>query len=292
MEIIGESAHRMLAYVEAVRRQGHALTVSEFNAYAESWDRKVTTVGGTSALMRDLAAMANGLAAAYGNGHRDVESMSSYLVRLRWLTRTDNFLDTTPLGKAVLREANAPLPASEVGSTLEVVIDPNNPFAYAQLMSRIGSFEQCMVVDPYLDQDQLLTLATFPTVTRILTSDKHARTKKPVFALVLGSAPHLEVRMAKEKDLHDRIVIPSEGGALMLGSSLNAITRRFGVATTLEEASSLLIRDHYDNVWGGAAAVEREQGRPQIGLTSVLAPESSTSSGEKPELAEKNVGEK
>lgn len=53
----------------------------------------------------------------------------------------DNRVDITPLGKAVLRKANAPLPDSDVSSTVEVIIDPNNPFVYAQLMGRIGGFE-------------------------------------------------------------------------------------------------------------------------------------------------------
>lgn len=143
-----------------------------------------------------------------------------------------------------------------------------------------------MIVDPYLDQDQLLTLATFPTVTRILTSNRNAKSRKPVFAIVPGSAPHLEVRMAAEKELHDRIVIPAEGGALMLGSSLNSITRRFSVGTTLEESSSRLIRAHYDSLWDQASTVEREHGRPESGLTSVLSPgRSNTSSENPPDLA-------
>lgn len=143
-----------------------------------------------------------------------------------------------------------------------------------------------MIVDPYLDQDQLLTLATFPTVTRILTSNRNAKSRKPVFAIVPGSAPHLEVRMAAEKELHDRIVIPAEGGALMLGSSLNSITRRFSVGTTLEESSSRLIRAHYDSLWDQASTVEREHGRAESGLTSVLSPgRSNTSSENPPDLA-------
>lgn len=45
MEIIGDTAHRMLAYVEAVNRQGYHLTVKEFEAYASGWEPSVTTVG-------------------------------------------------------------------------------------------------------------------------------------------------------------------------------------------------------------------------------------------------------
>lgn len=257
MEIIGESAHRMLAYVEAVNRQNHPLTEGEFVAYADGWDQKVTVSGGATTLAATYASLQSAATfALWGSGRREVEPLLSYLVRLKWMVTDGSHVDITKLGKAVLREANSPLPASDVGSTLEVIIDPDNPFAYAQLMARIGSFDACMVVDPYLEQDQLLTLATFPSVRRILTSNNNSKRKAPAFAVVLSSAPHLELRMVEQKVLHDRIVMPSEGSALMLGSSLNSITRRFGVATPLEESSSRMILKHYEEIWSGAVPVE------------------------------------
>lgn len=36
MEIIGDTAHRMLPYVEAVNCQGYRLTVKEFEAYVRT----------------------------------------------------------------------------------------------------------------------------------------------------------------------------------------------------------------------------------------------------------------
>jgi len=266
MEIVGESVHRVLAYIEAMNRQGSPVTRDQVEAYADGWNPIQTLVG--AAAFR-----------AYIDDADDsvFERTASFLLRLGWAEVGEGqAMVLTRLGLAVLREANSPQPGSEGDSTLEVVIDPSNPFAYAQLMSKIGSFDDCMIVDPYLDQDQLLTLATFTTVTRILTSDKRSRTNLPVFALVLASAPHLELRVAEEKKLHDRIVIPSTGSALMLGSSLNAITRRFGVATPVEPESSRLIRNHYDEVWSEATPVERAGKQAESGLTSVLTPGRST----------------
>lgn len=269
MEIIGEEAHRLLAYAEAVTRQGHRLTVKEFEAYASGWDQKVSFVGGGS----DFAAAISGVARAaslamWGDGRREVESMTSYMCRLMWLTKRGGEIAITPLGKALLREANSPLPPSDVGSTLEVVIDPENPFAYAQLVARISGFNDCLIVDPYLDLEQLMTLSTVPSVTRILTGNKDSKNKSPVFAVALGAAPHLELRMADQKLLHDRIVVPSEGSALMLGSSLNSITRRFGVATPLEETSTRLIRVEYDKIWAAAKVVQKATGEPKPDATN------------------------
>jgi hypothetical protein len=292
MEIIGEKAHRALAYVEAVNRQGYSLTKDEFTAYAKGWEQEVTLSGGISELASTYITLTRQASLTLGGGRRVLEPMLDYLCRLRWVVTTDGRVGITALGKAVLREANSPLPASDVGSTLEVVIDPENPFAYAQLMSRIASFEECLVVDPYLDQDQLLTLATFPTVTRILTSNKNSKSKKPVFGIVLGSAPHLEVRMAEEKLLHDRIVIPSDGNALMLGSSLNAITRRFGVATPLEETSSRLIREEYNKIWAAANVVERASNEQKGGLTLRGEAKLGATNSEGPELTGDDLGDK
>lgn len=274
MEIIGESAHRMLAYVEAVRRQGHALTAEEFKAYASGWDQKVTSTGDYASVVANFNRVA---AMALGTGRREVEPMLDYLARVRWITNYGGKVDITSLGKAVLREANTPLPDSEVGSTLEVIIDPKDPFAYAQLMSKIAGFEDCLVVDPYLELEQLQTLGTFQSVTRILTSNKDSRRKTPVFAMVLEAFPHLSVRMAEQKLLHDRIVMPSDGSALMLGSSLASITRRFGVATPLEATSSRLIRKHYDEIWAGAKAIDPAPSEPAVLTTAATVDEGTGS---------------
>lgn len=259
MEIIGEEAHRLLAYVEAVARQGHTLTSSEFAAYANGWDQKVTYTGG-SALSLTIAELQRSVAASlYGDRVKDVESFLDYLCRLMWLEKTDDRVEITPLGKAVLREANAPRGDSDTESTLEVVIDPENPFAYAQLMAKLTSLEKCLIVDPYLDVDQLIVLAGFPNVTRILTGGKGLSSKEPAFALVLSGVPHLEVRTVPQRDLHDRFAIPASGSVYMLGSSLNSIAKRFGVATTLEERTSRLIAENYQSMWERATQIAPQQ---------------------------------
>lgn len=165
MEIVGESGHRLLTYVEAVRRQGHILLKTEFEAYAAGWQPKVAKPIGWSAL-RLLSEMDEVTADSAPGKSRVVESMLDFMVRVRWMTLRAGEVDITPLGRAVLRESNTPLPESDTGSTVEVVNDPNDPFAYAQLMSKITSLDSCMVIDPYLDVDQVLTLANFNTVTR------------------------------------------------------------------------------------------------------------------------------
>ena len=292
MEIIGESAHRLLAYVEAVTRQGHALTPEELSAYAHGWAPKTTLHMPSKGGPPVLEEWAGTTKWSLGEVVSERESYVEYLKRVRWVKISDGLVEITPLGKAVLREANAPLPPSDVGSTLEVVIDPNNPFAYAQLVSRISGFNECLIVDPYLDLDQLMMLSNVSSVTRVLTSNKNSKTNVPVFAVALGVAPHLELRMAEQKLLHDRIVIPAEGSALMLGSSLASITRRFGVATPLEETSSRLIRTEYNKIWESAKVIQRAGDGAKQGLAIEGRVTSGGSGGESPEFAGDNLGDK
>lgn len=253
MEIVGDSAHRVLAYIEAMNRQGCPLTRAQVNAYAEGW-APIRTITGASAYrlyLEDLDSMEQDTV---------TETMTAYLLRLGWINFKDvNLVTPTRLGLAVLREANSPQPDSDAGSTLEIVIDPSNPFAYAQLMAKITSLGDCLIVDPYLDEQQLLTIARFTNVTRVLTGDKNLKAKGPVFGLVLQAAQHLEVRTVKQGELHDRFAIPAHGSVYMLGSSLNSIAKRFGVATTLEESSSRLISDNYQTIWGRGQAIPRRE---------------------------------
>lgn len=296
MEIIGETAHRLLTYVEAVTRQGHVLTVEELSAYEDGWEPKVTFSpnGQFAGMIAALQQLSRAASASMGTSDAGTEreSFIDFLGRVRWLRVSDGTVEITSLGKAVLREANAPLPPSDVGSTLEVVIDPNDPFAYAQLVSRISGFDECLIVDPYLDLDQLMMLSSVSSVNRILTSNKRSKTNVPVFAVALGVAPHLELRMAEEKLLHDRIVIPAEGSALMLGSSLASITRRFGVATPLEETSSRLIRDEYNKIWDSAKVIEAAGSGAKQGLAVESRVASGGASGESPEFAGDDLGDK
>lgn len=251
MDIVGESAHRLLMYVEAVRRQGHVLSKAEFEAYAGSWQPRVTKPVDWASF-RFLSEMDEETAESVLDRRRIKESMLDFMVRVRWMTCKGGEVDITALGRAVLREANSPLPESDTGSTVEVVIDPNDPFAYAQLMSKIAGFDSCMVIDPYLDVEQLLTLANFHTVTRILTGTSKLNQISPMFGLMAEKVPHLAVRSLTQNELHDRFIIPTQGSVYMLGSSLNSITKRFGVATTLEASSSKLIAAHYDRLWAKA----------------------------------------
>ncbi|MGO4252727.1 hypothetical protein AB4Y81_10715 [Paenarthrobacter sp. TAF1] len=253
MEILDETTHRVLTYIEAVTRQGASLTTGAVNAFAEDWNRKTTYKMTIAEQITIAAQMASGSFKQLSSE----EAMSAFLTRLGWVTKSKDVVALTEVGRAVLREASSPQSAPTAESTLEIVIDPDNPFAYAQLMTKITSLEDCMIVDPYLDLDQLAVVAKFNTVSRILTGSKDLEAKKAAFGLILEAAQHLEIRTAAKGILHDRFAIPKDGSVYVLGSSLNSIATRFGVVTTLEKASSALIRDQYQKLWDEATAMDR-----------------------------------
>ncbi|MEW1921925.1 hypothetical protein [Pseudarthrobacter oxydans] len=254
MEILTPPAHRALLYLEAVNRQGQKPSSEQLDAYAKDWKPRQRVEGGYAQIQAMMDNMTN------MGGRTVVEAMTDYLRRVGWLSVSKSGLTITELGKAVLREANTPLPDTDSGSTLEVVIDPDNPFAYAQLMSKITGFGTCMIVDPYLDVEQLMTLAEFHSVTRILTGDSKLSKIKPVYALLEDPAPHVEVRWMRAGSLHDRFMIPADGHVYMLGSSLNSIAKRFGVATTFEMSTSKLIAQQYEELWANATPLRGRAG--------------------------------
>src|SRR4051812_44181203 len=74
MEIIGESAHRVLAYIEAMNRQGCPLAEAQVDAYAEGW-APIRTIFGLSAYrlsLEDLSSM---------DQDTVTEKMTAYLLR-------------------------------------------------------------------------------------------------------------------------------------------------------------------------------------------------------------------
>lgn len=288
MHIMGKSAHRTLTYIEAMQRQGCPLTRAQVAAYALGSD-PIETITGHSAWELSLDFLS-----------RDTvtEDMLTYLIRLGWVQESDAMITPTTLGIAVLREAHAPLVDSDAGSTMEVIIDPKKPFAYAQLMARISTLKTCLIVDPYLDKDELITLGRFTNVTRILTGDKDLKDKRHIFGVILNEAPHLQVRTVSQGVLHDRFAIPAHGEAYMLGSSLNSIAKRFGVVTTLEASSSKAILDNYEAIWRGGREVARSKSQPdrsrggstarqagRVGHGSPREPESTGSAQERREAA-------
>lgn len=261
VELANEDVHRALAYLVATAaRLGRPLPTTSFDAYAAAPDPKQAryrTVGGfASSTLTSWNAMMNALA---GTAEKigDGEKMSEYLFRVGWAERNDDGITPTPLGAAVLQALNAPVVDVSSEDPVTVVIDPDDPLAYARVFGLIVSQDEGLVVDPYLDHKEFFELFEIASVTRILTSDRGLNSKRPIIEKALASLDgRVQVRTLSEKMLHDRFFIPNIGNVLVFGSSLNSLTRRPGVVTPLADiTASGAIREAYEKLWASASAI-------------------------------------
>ena len=259
MQIANNETHRALAYLVATGRYGKPITVDLFDAYAHApdpADAEYRTTGSLAYLMNQSLA-----SFAAFNGMQELvhpaEKASAYLERVGWAEIVSGSIFPTALGSAVLQALNAPTVDVSNEDPITVVIDPDDPLAYAKVFGLIVSQDTGLLVDPYLGISQLFELLEVQAVTRILMSDKDLRVKRPVIAKALAAVEgRVKVRYIGEKQLHDRFFIPDTGDVLVFGSSLNSLTRRPGVVTPLADSTaSSAIRDAYGKLWISGTAI-------------------------------------
>lgn len=167
----------------------------------------------------------------------------------------------SPSGSAILSEAERSDEEGPTAHALEVVGRMEDPFTYAQLLTRIDEMESTLVVDPYLPPDDLFTLLRLPGVERVLTKEtqirglsKAERTHR--LAIALGARQEVELRFVASGsgELHDRLVIPSTGDALIMGTSLGGT--QLTVVTRVGAETTAVLRAHYEQVWRTGSPVD------------------------------------
>lgn len=145
MMLIDDLSHLVLSYIAAMENRGGRQSVEALNAYGQQPERIVFNdmYGGETG--RGLLVTARSSSANDEPWISD-ETFGHFLERLRWIEIGDETVHLTLLGKAVLEEANSA--NDEGGSAIEVLIDPTNQFAYAQVMNRIAQVGESLVAPP------------------------------------------------------------------------------------------------------------------------------------------------
>jgi hypothetical protein len=250
--IIDDLSRLVLTYIAAVENRGGKLSVEALNAYGSQPERII---------FNDMYAAQAGrgvLVAAQVSSESDEpwisdEAFDRFFSRLDWIEISDGAVHLTQLGKAVLEEANSANLESE--SAIEVLIDPSNQFAYAQVMNKIAQVGKSLVVDPYLNAETAIDLGQMETVRRVLTGDRNINKLRGRFGIIMRARPDFEIRYTEQKSLHDRYVISDAGAVTVLGSSLNSIAHRQGVITPLETVGSKFISEAYEELWRDASSL-------------------------------------
>jgi hypothetical protein len=249
VDILTEDQHRALAFIEACNGQDYGPSPEE----VETWLREPATPPG---LYNYASLMMT--AAMYGFSRGLV---TEQLVRLRWVTQYRGGLYTEPLGTALLRDADAK--TAETAGASTVVLDAENPLAYAALMSELAAAGAGLLVDPYIRREQLLHVAQDTKLERLLISDKIKPKDMDGIRAVLGylqpAERHLEVRVAE--DAHDRYLKSEDGDVYIIGSSLGTVAARNSttVLTPFPADSREMVGTMLEARWDAATPVRASE---------------------------------
>ncbi len=249
MDIVTKQSHRVLAYVEALNRHGVKPHPYLVNQFAEQPDQRVERVGGFQAIT---------LLAMLGERTVPKETFTDYMARLGWVTVVSERVELSTIGRALLKALNAPAIEETTADVFEIVLDPKNPFAYAQALGGMSSVKNALLVEPWFRLEQLIVMAEFDNITRVLIGSKLKPAEYELLATGLAALSRerkLEIR--KAQDLHDRYLIPADDGNVrMLGVSLGGIGKSVSTMTTLGEVASRALREAHEELWRRAEVIE------------------------------------
>lgn len=259
MRFLEEREQEVLAYVEAVHRQGRPLSWRQFTAFASAPKRKKgrTEWSHTRKITSSLSRMFENIPTEV---IEEPESLLDYFIRLGWVQvepdlEPESEILITELGSAVLRHQETATTPAE--SDLTIVLDPKDPFSYPRVIGRIADLGESMLVDAYFGLDQLTQIAVRTSVTRVLTSYR-----KTSEIAALGSALDtmnferpFDIRVAEKGTLHDRYIIAANGRVHFIGTSLSGIGKKPSAMGEIHGGAAAAIKELHENIWKDAEEV-------------------------------------
>ncbi|EFG78674.1 hypothetical protein HMPREF0591_1405 [Mycobacterium parascrofulaceum ATCC BAA-614] len=133
---------------------------------------------------------------------------------------------------------------------------------FRQSLANVGAG---LLIDPYFDVEILHRLLLSAGITSVLVLAGRGKIKNKNLPAIethfSGRLPRNNIEVRKTIDLHDRYVIPDEGGeVLMLGTSLNGVTKKNTALISLPElAAKAATRDAHELIWDEAELVGPKQ---------------------------------
>lgn len=273
MQIVDQDTHRVLAYIDALNRHGVRPSRPVVNEFADNPHQKHRNEGGVFS-----GGTGRALLAAMLEGRSiPQETFCGYLARLSWINEENDAVELTAVGRALLKSLNAPAIEESAADVFEVVLSPDNPFAYAQALGGLASVKKALLIEPYFRLDQLMDVFEFENVERVLVGDRLKKHEYELLATGLASLPgELKIEIRKATDLHDRYLIPAEDGqVVMLGASLGGIGKKVSTMTTLGALASVALRDAHEKIWKTAETIEPKQ--PVKAVAAPITPSGTTS---------------
>lgn len=229
MQILTDAQSRVLSFVEACNNSGYRPATDEVEVWMSNATRRLPVTHLTRIVTSNLAKSVAGLRPLFEAEPGTGETHVTHARRLGWLTG-ENQLQLTRLGLALLHSARRQDAETQDASVL--VLDGEDPLAYAVLFGKLASVDGDLLVDPYLRLTELRDVLDYTDVRRVLISSRPRDTRETQtsIAVYLASLDEVavEIRTTDSHDMHDRVVISMDGSVHLLGTSLNGI----GTAST------------------------------------------------------------
>ncbi|ODR15989.1 hypothetical protein BHQ23_31490 [Mycobacterium gordonae] len=139
-----------------------------------------------------------------------------------------------------------------------VVLGKDDPLAYPMLVGHLAAAGPGLLVDPYLQLDELHMVVVSTGLTRILVSGKprHKRVVASMRAYLDSASLPRRVEARASTALHDRVLIAdAEEQVLTLGTSLNGVGKVTTVLSPMPEKAREVLRADYAQLWNDAELV-------------------------------------
>lgn len=241
MRILSDDQRHVLAFVQAANDGGIEPTSED----VEAWLAEPTPTSD----------MLGGWVGRHMRTTLGSKSTTEHALRLGWLASGSQgrHLRITPLGRALLRSHYNEPDATEA----VLIADNRDPLAYPRLIGALTDVGPGLLVDPYLDAQELLDIVEHTQLERVVVGQKDkAKTTRLRLALKNPEiAAKVEIRASSE--VHDRMVISATGAVWLIGASLNTVSRRssFTTLTPMPGAAADVLRNRVEECWSSASAL-------------------------------------
>lgn len=190
---------------------------------------------------------------------KPAETVIDHLVRLTWLEEAgpgeSPGLRLSDVGRALLRDCEQESTIREDVSV--VVFEVEDPLAYPLLVGQLANAGNGLLVDPYLKLDDLHRIVVSTNLTRLLISGVRQNQREVAAMQTYLDSPSLArpVEVRSSTELHDRVLIATDGSVLTLGTSLNGVGRKLTVLSPIPPNQNGVFRDTYEKIWDNATLV-------------------------------------
>lgn len=255
MELTNKIGQRALTYVASLASHGYELTFEEFEAYVS---QPMPTVKSPWGGQDDLEEVFK----------TEKEPVLDWLVRLGWLARGDRTVRITPLGRAVLTAVERHEISVELPS--EINLGPDEPFSYTRILARMSNLRDAMLVDRYLNLDQLMEILHGSTITRVLIgNDRQYEAERRGLAAALTRSMGLDrpFYVGVSSELRDRFLIPPSGEVSFIGQAVTGGGNKGIVVGSIGLPAADAIRRSFEDVWSRATPLAAESLAAHTDLT-------------------------